>query len=249
MPSRPPNRPRRPPPGSLDSPAGRGAAGLLAAWTLLVALPGCGGKPQLAFVPVPIRIGYDAAEVFDAVAVDGDGDGDLDIVAATADGLRYLRNEGGAWSDATAGTALDGVPPVDRVELDGRDLLVSSQGEAFRLAFTGVGSWHAGGAQPPAQLPPLATSVDVELSDDGAIDRASIVGVTVHVQLRDRAGALHDVSTQVASDALPLRAPGRRLIAADLDGDGDFDLLAVGGRLLVLLCNGGELEAAAATDP
>jgi hypothetical protein len=228
----------------------RGAAALLAAWTLLAVLPACGGKPPLAFAPVPIRIGFDAAEVYDAVAVDGEGDGDLDIVAATADGLRYLRNEGGAWSDATPGTALEGVPPVNRVELDGHDLLVSGEGGAFRLAFTGIGSWHAGGAQPPAQLPPPATSVDVELSGDGAIDRASIVGVIVHVELRDRAGALHDVTTQVASDALPLRAPGRRLIAADLDGDGDCDLLAVGGRLLVLLGNGGELEAAAvATDP
>lgn len=221
------------------------ALSALSALAALTGLAACGGQTALAFTPRPIRIGHDAAEVYDAVALDADGDGDLDLVAATAQGLRYLRCDAGDWSDATPGTALDGVPPAQRLELDGQDLLVGSQGVVFRLAFSGIGTWHAGGPPAPAELPPRATSVDIDLSGDGPLDRASLAGPIVRVELRDRTGALHDVTTQVASDALPLRGAGRRLIAADLDGDGDIDLLAVGERLLALRNNGGRLEAAA----
>ena len=219
----------------------------LGALATLGALGGCGGRPALAFTPVPIRIGHDAAQVFDAVAIDADGDGDLDLVAATTDGLRYLRCDDGAWSDATPGSALDTLTRVfDRLELDGRDLLAGGGGGApVRLAFSGVGSWHEGGAAPES-LPQCGTSVDVDLSGDGSIDRASIIGPIVRVELRDRAGGLHDVTTAVASDALKLRGAGRRLLAGDLDGDGDIDLLAVGERLLVLRSNGGTLDATAA---
>ena len=219
-----------------------------AARALLVALPllaaaACGGGDPLSFTPAPIRIGHDAATVLDAVAVDGDGDGDLDLVAATSDGLRYLRCEGGDWADATPGTALDGVGlKLDRLELDGHDLLADGEDGPVRLVFSGVGSWHVGG-EPPGELPPLATSADVDLDRDGTVDRASLAGRVVRVELRARAGALHDVTTAVASDALPVRGEGRRLVAADLDGDGDVDLLAVGERLLVLRSNGGTLEA------
>jgi hypothetical protein len=220
----------------------------LGALATLGALGGCGGRPALAFTPVPIRIGHDAAQVFDAVAIDADGDGDLDLVAATSDGLRYLRCDDGAWSDATPGSALDALTRVfDRLELDGRDLLAGGGGGGapVRLAFSGVGSWHEGGAAPES-LPQCGTSVDVDLSGDGSIDRASIIGPIVRVELRDRAGGLHDVTTAVASDALKLRGAGRRLLAGDLDGDGDIDLLAVGERLLVLRSNGGTLDATAA---
>ena len=217
------------------------------AGAVAAALAGCGGRPALAFSPVPIRIGHDAAEVYDAVAIDADGDGDLDIVAATSDGLRYLRCEGGGWTDATPGSALDALTRrFDRLELDGRDLLAGGGGGApVRLVFSGVGSWHEGGTA-PADLPQCGTSVDVDLTGDGSIDRAAIIGPIVRVELRDRAGGLHDVTTAVASDALKLRGAGRRLLAGDLDGDGDVDLLAVGERLLVLRSNGGTLDATAA---
>jgi len=222
--------------------------GLGLALLALAALAGCGGSPALAYTPVPIRIGYDAAEVFDAVPVDGDDDGDLDLVAATTDGLRFLRCDGGGWSDATPGTALDAVKRVfDRLELDGHDLLAGGGdgGPPVRLVFSEAGTWHEGG-EAPAELPERATSVEVDLNGDGSVDRASIDGPIVRVELRDRAGALHDVTTAVASDALKLRGGGRRLLAADLDGDGDVDLLAVAQRLLALRSNGGTLDATAA---
>jgi hypothetical protein len=43
-----------------------------------------------------------------------------------------------------------------------------------------------------------------------------------------------------------VRDSPRRLDAADLDGDGDVDLLAVAQRLLALRSNGGTLDATAA---
>jgi len=224
---------------------GRRRALGLALTIVLPLVPACGGREPLAFAPVPIRIGYDAATVLDAVPVDGDGDGHLDLVVATSDGLRYLHGDGGTWADATPGTALDAVgQPLDRLELDGQDLLAGGREGTVRLVFSGVGSWHAGG-EPPDALPERSTSADIDLDGDGTVDRATIAGPLVRVALRDRAGALHDVTTAVASDALPLRGEGRRLHAADLDGDGDVDLLAVGERLLALRSNGGALDATA----
>ena len=46
-----------------------------------------------------------------ATLIDVDGDGDLDVLTLSPRGGRLLRNDGGTWSDATAGSGLDVTPP------------------------------------------------------------------------------------------------------------------------------------------
>jgi len=213
-----------------------------AALALVLLTGSCGGRPALVLLPQPVPIGHDAFEVRDVAAVDVEGDGDLDLVAASAAGLHYLRHEGRTWSDETPGTGLDRVAVVDRLEVAQRDLLFERGDEAGRLVWSGIGSWSEQLEDRPQRLPPPSLSVEADLDGDGGLDRAWIEGRHVRVALRDLTGVLVDVTTEVASDALPLAGPGRRLQVADVDADGDLDLLAVGGRLMVLINNGGRLE-------
>jgi enediyne biosynthesis protein E4 len=205
----------------------------------------CGGPPPLALIPAPVPVGHDGYLVHDVVPLDLDRDGDADLVVATELGLRYLRADDGRWLDDTPGTALETVPPVTRVALDGSDLLCQRGAATVRLAWSGIGSWHEASALEATALPPAPTTVEADLNGDGAPDRASLAGRIVRVELRDAAGALHDVTSRVAADALSLREPGTTLHAADLDGDGDLDLLGAGGRLMVWRNNGGRLDPAA----
>jgi hypothetical protein len=203
-------------------------------------LGACGGEDPLAFIPMPIPIGNDASEVYDVALVDPDHDGDLDLLVATADGLRYLRHDDGRWTDHTPGTALGRVEPADWLTADGMDMILTRDGVHSRLEYSGIGSWHEEDDALVSEAPPAASlAVDADFNGDGALDRAIIDGRTVRVGLRDLAGVLQEATTRLATDSLALRADGRRLLAGDLDGDGDMDLLAVGGRLLALLHNGG----------
>ncbi|HTE06488.1 MAG TPA: FG-GAP-like repeat-containing protein [Planctomycetota bacterium] len=218
---------------------------------LVLGLAACGGPLPLALVPTPVPIGHDGFTVHDAVLVDLDHDGDMDIVASTEPGLRYLRAEGGRWTDETLGTALEQVAPVTRLQLDGADLLCQRGADIVRLKWSGIGSWHEVPAAQPASMPqefaPPERAVEADLDGDGIVDRASLAGRGVRIERRDAAGGLHDVTSAVAADALPLRADGVRLYAADLDGDKDTDLLAVGDRLMVFLNNGGRLTEPSAS--
>jgi FG-GAP-like repeat len=226
----------------------------------------CGGPPPLALLPTPVPVGYDGFTVYDALLVDLDHDGDMDIIASTELGLRYLRADGGRWTDETLGTALEKVAPVTRLQLDGADLLCQRGEQVVRLKWSGIGSWHevvpdaatatggAIGAGAASAAPaPNATSepalaeaplqADADFDGNGIADHASLSGRGVRIERRDAAGALHDVTSTVSADAASLRADGVRLYAADLDGDGDIDLLAVGGRIMAWFNNGGRLKA------
>jgi hypothetical protein len=210
---------------------------LLAATALL---GGCNGEDPLVFIPQPIPVGNDAYVVHDIALLDPDNDGDLDLLVATSAELRYLQQHDGQFVDRTPGTALERVEPADWLAADGMDMILTRDGKHSRLVYSGIGSWHEEDDAVVTTPPPLPSlAADADFNGDGKTDRASIQGRIVRVALRDMAGVLNDATTRLASDGLPLRANGRRLFAADLDGDGDTDLIAVGGRILALFHNGG----------
>jgi len=216
------------------APAPAGLAVLLAA-----GLSACGGPPPLALSPAPVPIGYDADEVLDVVLLDPDHDHDIDLVAATTQGLHYLTRDHGAWREATAGTALEQAGVARALRADGDDLLLERpDGTRARLQYSGIGSWHAGG-EPPAALPDASREAAADLDGDGRADRAELDDRVVRVLLADAAGRLCDMTREVGADTLSLRGKGHSLYAADLDGDGHTDLLAVGGRIMALISNGG----------
>jgi hypothetical protein len=218
-----------------------------------VAATGCSRPKTLSFVPQLAPVNHDAEEVLDLAVVDVEDDGVLEIVACRPDGLYLLRLRDGRWQDATPGTGLDRIAPVDALVAVGRDLVATREGRSVHLLASDIGTWaemspvgdDGGAAASPTEAAPGTgpVQVDIDLNGDGALDRAVVDGRIVRVLLRDMAGRLDDVTTIVASDALPLRASGRRILAADLDGDGDIDLVATGGRILILLSNGGALDS------
>ena len=61
------------------------------------------------------------------------------------------------------------------------------------------------------------------------------------MERRDGQGNWIDITNRIGADGVRLPVPGRRLCAADIEGDGDIDLVLVGGGLFTLLNNGGRL--------
>ncbi len=205
----------------------------------LLLFAACGDAPPLALVPAPVAIGHDAEEVHGLVPMDPDHDGDTDFVAALDSGLHYLSFRDGRWHDETPGTALEQAGLAQRLAADGMDLLLERpDGTRARLQYTGIGSWKAGGNAPDA-LPDEPRAVEADLDGDGRADRAELDGRRVRVLLASPAGGPRDATTRLGADALALRGAGRALFACDADGDGDTDLLAVGGRVMAWFSNGG----------
>ena len=206
---------------------------------LLMTLIRCGQDP-LAFAIEPIPVGYDRAEVLDADIVDIDNDGDSDLVAATTADLRYLEFSEGRYSDMTAGTALGKVSAVEAVHRDGHDYIVKRGNELSRLEYSGIGTWRESeeAVENFESEPMLEARADFDL--DGQSDRAQIINNTLLIEFA-HGDTWTDVTSQVAVDGLMLPRPGRRIRAADLEGDGDMDLIVVGGRMFRLINNGGKL--------
>jgi hypothetical protein len=227
------------PAASRRSMMGLGPSRRQPALLLLVLLAACGDEPKLVFTPFPVVFHHDAEEVLDAVPLDPDHDGDMDIVATTPEGLVYLSYHDGAWTDETAGTALDKQRVATALRVDGLDLLIRRPDATLeRLEYSGIGTWTKGGVQ-PTEFPEAPRAVNVDINLDGRLDLLELEGNVVRAKLLGADYQLHDLTYELGLDALPLRGPGRDVFVLDLDKDGDLDVLAAGGRIMVYLGNGG----------
>jgi len=164
--------------------------------------------------------------------VDMDGDGDLDLVGAAIAGnrVRWWRNEGGqppVWTDMPIESGFAGASSVRAGDIDG-DGSVDVVGCAW--VANEVVVWYNGAQGVTWTRQSVATEfgqchwVDLaDLDDDGDLDLlgAAAAANTVAVWIND--GALPIAWTmQTIDDSY---GGARSLVPADLDGDGDLDLL------------------------
>ncbi|MGQ0700311.1 MAG: FG-GAP-like repeat-containing protein, partial [Panacagrimonas sp.] len=169
-------------------------------------------------------------------AADLDGDGDVDVLSASRndDKIAWYENDGTAvpnFTERTISTAADGARSVFSADLDGDgDVDVLS---ASASAVTDLVLWfeNDGAALPSFTLRTISSntngSVAVRVADldgDGDIDVLSALGDANRIAWYENDGA--------SPPAFTLRTVGtgisvpRSVSAADLDGDGDVDVLS-----------------------
>jgi hypothetical protein len=196
-----------------------------------------GTNPLVAGHPVPLvpRIITTAADSARSVhAADLDGDGDPDVLAASMldDTVRWYENRGGAGSaflTHTIRATADGAQSVFAADLDGdgdQDVLSASTNDD-------VVAWYenSGSSTPGFTYRLISASGDGAISVFAAdLDRDGDADVLAASRFDDRvvwfenqggeplAFASHDITDQ-ADDV-------RQVVAVDLDGDGDPDILS-----------------------
>ncbi len=237
-----PRTPREPLIRLLSAAPLRITGAFVLAFALACAAPGCGGAPPLALTPKPLRLTHDGFFVHDAAVIDPDRDGDMDVVALTQEQIYYMEHIEGGWLAATAGTGLAGLPTGQRlhpVMAEGLDFLIERDGVVSRLVYSGIGSWTEAEEPGYGGGPEVSMTVAADFNGDGQDDAATAEGRRVRIVLTQPDGPPFEATSLVGADGLMLPAAARRLIATDLEGDGDTDLLVVGGRIFVLINNGG----------
>jgi hypothetical protein len=204
----------------------------------LVLLGACSDE-ALSFHGVFIPVGYGQAEILDADLVDHDQDDDTDILVATGVDFRYLQWDQDQHVDATLGTGLGKLHPADAMHPDGDDYILVRGETLSRLSYSGIGSWAEEAGPVPKTAPRAPKTLELDLDGDGRPDRVHLIDRSVRIERGLGPDSWLDVTDQVGANGLDLPSPGRRLCAGDLDGDGDTDLLIVGGGLYALLNSGG----------
>lgn len=214
-------------------------------FALTLALMACAVKAQ--FGPA-IDISLSTANVDDVHAADLDGDGDMDILSASSgdEKIAWYANDGLvgfgtqriiATQAANGGFSLD----IDAVDMDGdsdMDVLaaLSTNGKLVLYRNDGAGNF---GPEEIIRTGPY-TSGSLHTADlDGDGDQDVVYGSSqfddrVAWFANDGSGGFspeHLISTQVSSI--------NDVYAADLDGDGDQDVLAASGNGVIWYANDG----------
>ena len=168
------------------------------------------------------------------VAADMDGDGDLDIVSGSFydDTIAWYENDGAAnpsWTAANIATSADGVEAVYVADMDGDgDLDIVSAS-----SYDDTIAWYEndGAADPSWTAADIATSADgaesvyvADMDGDGDLDIVSASYIDHTIAWYENDGAADPSWT--AADIATSADTARGVYVADMDGDGDLDIVS-----------------------
>lgn len=169
-------------------------------------------------------------------AEDLDGDGDMDVISAstTEDTVIWFKNLDGLGNFSNKliiSTNINGVESVYAEDLDGDndiDVLSTSYGDnkiSWHENLDGLGTF--GEEQIITTLTAGASAVHAaDLDNDGDMDVLSASAIQYRIAWYENVNGLGDFGPQqVLANSLTVTQP-RDVFAADLDGDGDIDVLS-----------------------
>ncbi len=194
------------------------------------------GEQALPRAPLP--------ESHRLIASDLDRDGDLDLVVAHAKGITWLDNlRQNKFADRTAVSGLAKSGPA--VGIASADLDNDGFPDLIAAGPAGLQAWHnRRGTFEPWPLPGLpgkpafSDVLAFDADNDGRLDLAAAGPVPAGIIVLGQRGAPDSPSFEaLAVEGAP--ASAAVLAAADLDGDGDLDLVAAGPAGLHRLDNDG----------
>ncbi|MGB1167421.1 MAG: BspA family leucine-rich repeat surface protein, partial [Flavobacteriaceae bacterium] len=167
-------------------------------------------------------------------AADMDGDGDMDIVSASSvdDTIAWYENNGAAdpsWTAANIATSADGARSVFAADLDGdgdMDIISASQNDDTIAWYE-----NNGASDPSFTAADIATSADgaysvyaADMDGDGDMDIVSASYNDDTIAWYENNGAADPSWT--ASDIATNADGAHSVFAADMDGDGDMDIVS-----------------------
>jgi hypothetical protein len=195
--------------------------------------PGSFGAPTLTLDPSPHPFGAVSVAVADL-----DGDGDLELVSTNPDGVTvFFQDAPGRFSSPAL--ALDPTPAVDQpssvaaadLDRDGDLDLVSANGESDCVTVffqDSLGSFAAPALAldaTPAFDRPLSVAA-ADLDGDGDLEILSANEESDRVAVFFQDATLSLATTALALDFTPFTDQPRSVAPADLDGDGDLELVS-----------------------